>query len=376
MNRTQKQIMAALLFVLLITIGISVSAVRAQDGMSTDITLPFSSVYYQVDPFWPKPLPNDWVTGSVGGVCTDAKDNVIIVQRTADDNNLTAHEKAAGRPAPPFIKFDPAGNVIASWGDYKAVPGGIHDCYVDYEGNIWVGGNADAIAQKYSPDGKMLLQIGEKGKFDTDTGAQNGKPLNSSKTRLNRPSGFAVDPSNGDVYISDGYGNRRVVVFDKTGKYLRQFGRQATKDDTAQGVGGVFEEVVHHVALSNDGLLYVSDREGRRIQVFDKQGNFKRSMVFPRRRPDLKGNGEAYWVIFSRDPQQKYIIALNGEDEAVYLLERNTGKMVERWGHIGHMAGEFTYLHSGAMNSKGDLFLAETITGRRVQKFKAVKPLP
>lgn len=376
MNRTQKQIMAGLVITFFITIGIAVTGLRAQSGVKVEPTLPWGSAYFMVDPFWPKPLPNDWVTGSVGGICVDKNDNVITVQRTADSNNLTDHEKELARPSPPFIVFDPAGNVIKTWGDYNVVPNGIHDCYVDYEGNIWVGGNADAIAQKYSPDGKLLLQIGEKQKFDTDTGKQNGKPLNASKTLLNRPSSFVVDPANGDVYITDGYGNRRVVVFDKTGKFIRQWGRQATKEDIEKGVGGVFEEVVHSIVMSKDGLLYVSDREGQRIQVFDKQGNFQKAITLPRRRADLPGKVEVYWVLLSRDADQKYMFVLAGNDEAMHIVERKTGKIIESFGQSGHMAGQFSYLHSGAINSKNELFLAETITGRRVQKFKVVKPLP
>lgn len=376
MNRNQKSVMAGLLAVLIVTISLAVTALKAQNSFTVEKTLPWGSQYFMVDPFWPKPLPNDWITGSVGGICTDANDNVITVQRTADANNLTDHEKATSRPSPPFIVFDPGGNVIRTWGDYKTVPTGIHDCYVDYEGNIWVGGNADAIAQKYSPDGKLLLQIGEKQKFDTDNGAQNGKPLNSSKTLLNRPSGFAVDPANGEVFIADGYGNRRVVVFDKNGKFLRQWGRQATKEENEKGVGGVFEEVVHSVALSRDGWLYISDREGHRIQVFDKQGNYQKSFAVPRRRADLPGNAEVYWTLLSRDPGQKYLIVLAGDDEAMHIVERATGKVIESFGQPGHMAGQFSFLHSATLNSKGELFIGETITGRRIQKFKITKPLP
>lgn len=348
--------------------------VAAQGSMPDARVTPFSR-YFKVDPFWPKPLPHDWVTGNVGGACTDSHDHVFIVSRTADKGNLTHKEKDIARPAPPVIEFDAAGNVVNSWGDPKVVPTGIHDCYVDYQGNIWIGGNKDAIAQKYTHDGKLLLQIGKKGVFDTDDGTIDGKPNNSSRTLLNRPASFAVDPANGDVYIADGYGNRRVVVFDRDGHYLRQFGRQATKEETAAMTGGVFTQTVHQVALSHDNLLYVCDREGQRIQVFDKAGHFKQNITFPRRRADLPGYGEPYWTAFSRDPQQKYLFVASG-DEAIWILERKTGKVIEGFGDMGHMAGQFTYLHSLYVNSKGDLFVGETIGGRRVQKLKLVKPLP
>lgn len=346
----------------------------AQDAMRDARVAPFSK-YYQVDPFWPKPLPHDWVTGNVGGACTDADDHVFIVSRTADEGNFGHKERDIGRPAPPVIEFDAAGNVVNSWGDPEVVPTGIHDCYVDYQGNIWIGGNKDAIAQKYSHDGKLLLQIGKKGVFDTDDSTIKGKPNNAGRTLLNRPSSFAVDPANGNVYITDGYGNRRVVVFDRDGHYLRQFGRQATKEETAAMTGGVFTRVVHQVSLSNDGLLYVCDREGQRIQVFDKQGNFKKNITVPRRRADLPGYGEPYWTAFSRDPQQKYLFVASG-DEAIWILERKTGRVIEGFGDMGHMAGQFTYLHSLYVNSRGDIFVGETIGGRRMQKLELVRPLP
>src|SRR5690242_2317614 len=135
MGRKRNCIASALYVALVVTIGLAVTLLHAQDGAKAEKTLPWGSQYYMVDPFWPKPLPNDWLTGSMGGISVDKNDNVITVQRTADDNNFNDHEKQLARPSPPFIVFDPAGNVIKTWGDYKVVPNGIHDCYVDYEGN-------------------------------------------------------------------------------------------------------------------------------------------------------------------------------------------------------------------------------------------------
>jgi len=312
------------------------------------------------------------VTGNVGGTCVDKNDHVFIVSRTAEPTNLTAQEKEVGRAAPPVIEFDPQGNVVNSWGDPKVVPSGIHDCHVDFEGNIWIGGNTDAIAQKYSRDGKLLLQIGTKNKFDSSDGTDKGAALNGSQTLLNKPASFAVDPANGDVYIADGYGNRRVVVFDRNGNYLRQFGRQATQAESEAGVGGVFLGLVHCVVLSEDGLLYVADRDGKRVQVFDKSGNFKKNILIKRRRADLAGNGSPWWLLLSRDKGQKYLYVADGLDEVIWTLDRDSGRALSGFGRLGHMAGEFTFLHTIAMNSKGDLFIGETLGGCRVQKFNAV----
>ena len=327
---------------------------------------------FQADPFWPKPLPDGWLTGSVGGDCVDSKDHVFIMSRSADADNYSQVEKDVEKPAPPVIEFDPEGNVVNSWGDPKVVPSGIHDCYFDHEGNIWISGNADGIAQKYTHDGsKLLLQIGTKGKFDTSDGTLKGSPLNASHTMLNRPTSFAEDPATGDIYIADGYGNRRVVVFDHKGNYIRQFGRQATKEETEAGVGGVFQQYVHCLLLSNDGLLYVADREGRRIQVFDKMGNFKKNIFLKRRRSDLPGHGTPFAMAFSRDKGQKYMYVADGVDEIIWTLDRETGETIGTgFGRRGHMPGEF-YVHSMAINSKGDIFIGEGL-GRRVQKFKAV----
>jgi hypothetical protein len=137
-------------------------------------------------------------------------------------------------------------------------------------------------------------------------------------------------------------------------------------------VGGAFLRVVHCVTVSNDGILYVADREGKRIQVFDKMGNFKRNIFLKRRRADLPGHGSPWWIRLSLDKAQKYMHVSDGLDEILWTLDRENGETLSGFGRPGHMAGEFTFLHTMAVNSKGDLFTGETIGGRRVQKFKAV----
>src|SRR5581483_3573215 len=243
--------------------------------------------------------------------------------------DITAAEAETSQQAPPIIMFDLAGNVVASWGDPDVVPNSLHGGSFDADDNIWVGGERDAIIQKYSHDGNLLLQIGTKGAFDSSDGTRTGKPLNSSPTKLFNPSSVAIDNATGDLYVSDGYGNRRIAVFDKTGKYLRQWGRQATDQEAQAGVGGVFSKEVHSVVFGNDGFLYVCDRSGDRVQVFDKSGKFIRNLRIRTGTATLPDpRGTAWWVGFSTDPQQKYMYVLNGRNEVVHILDHESGQIL------------------------------------------------
>jgi hypothetical protein len=325
--------------------------------------------HFEVDPSWPKPLPAGWITGRLGGVCADSHDHIVIVNR----RDITPAEAETSKQAPPIIMFDLAGNVIASWGDPDVVPNSLHGCSFDGDDNIWVGGERDAIVQKYSHDGKLLLQIGTKGVFDSSDGTRLGKSLNSSPDKLFNPSSVAIDRVNGDLYVSDGYGNRRIAVFDKTGKFLRQWGRQATDAETQDGVGGVFSKEVHSVVFGKDDLLYVCDRSGDRVQVFEKSGKFVRNIWIKTGTPTLPDpRGTAWWVGFSTDPQQKYMYVLNGRNEVIHILDHESGQILETFGRPGHQLGNFTHGHSMAVDSRGNIYVAETDWGRRVQRFTPV----
>ena len=346
-------------------------------------TVPRITTKFHVDPWWPKPLPNDWVFGAPVGVCTDSKDHVFIVERT----DAEAAPWQGNTYGPPVLELDPGGNLVSSWGDPSVLPatvGDCCDCYVDSADNIWLGGSNDGIAQKYSHDGKLLLQIGAKGKFDTSDGTAKGKALNASQTLLNKPSAIAADPANGDVYIADGMGNRRVVVFDRSGKFIRQFGRQATKEEAETGVGGAFTAQIDNLVLSNDGLLYVGERDGKRIQVFDKTGNFKKNISVPRRRrelqtqvyhregleiaPTIPDKAEIFGVLLSRDKAQKYLYVGTPEG-LIWTVERESGKPISAFGQRGYSTGEIR-ISGMAINSNGDLIVVAA--NRGIQKFKAV----
>jgi DNA-binding beta-propeller fold protein YncE len=361
--------------------GFPLAALETRDAKADDLSQ--SQVpQFEVDANWPNPLPDRWLGGEVGGTCVDAQDHVFILNR----DNLTPVEQVSSEPAPPVIEFGSDGNVVNSWGKritrddtgtplnggQDSLPKRVHSCFVDNQGNIWMGGNGDAVVQEYTHDGKkLLLQIGEHGHFDTSIGTLAGYSMNSSHTLLNRPAAIAVDPSNGDVYIADGYGNRRVAVFDREGHFLRQWGKQGTLADAEAGVGGAFLDTVHCVVMDNAGLVYVCDRKGDRVQVFDKMGSFKRNIWLQRGTGYLSGlDGSAWGIAFSPDAAQKYMYVADGSNEVIWILDHATGQILSGFGLPGHMAGNFTYLHTIAVDSKGNLYTGEVINGRRVQKFR------
>ena len=356
---------------------------------------------YKVDPFWPKPLPivtdadgqaHQWVTGEVGASCIDSHDHIITVNRGFLKGGLLGQEGTQSIPAPPVVVYDPEGNIVSSWGDAAltqagvtaTLPNGIHGCFADYQDNIWIAGNADGIVQKWSHDGKqMLLQIGTKGTCDGPPTTRPQAPFptcgepgtNSSRVLLNDQAEVAVDRNPdpvtgqpGSVYVADGYGNHRVVVFDSAGHYLRQWGSAGSGPGQFVATGGGHP---HCVVLGNDGLVYACDRGQNRIQVFDRTGALKRT--FPINPPDqLKATSRADDLVFSTEPAQTFMFVVDLGSDRVWILERATGAFVGSVGRAGHMAGEFTFPHTAAVDSRGNLYVAETVGGRRHQKFLRV----
>ena len=344
-----------------------------------------SAPRFEIDPSWPKPLPDLWVTGSVGGVCTDAQDHVFILNR----GGLTENELDSGRQAPAVIEFDLAGDVVNSWGDRDLLPEALHGCFVDRENNIWFSGSNDGVVQKYTHDGgKLLLQIGTRGMADSSNGTIGGVALNSSHAGFFRPSAVAVDPGSGDIYVADGEepgSNHRVAVFDRYGHFLRQWLLQSATAEVATPAGGnAFMHVPHCVALGNDGLVYVCDPRGGRVQVFDRTGKFRKDIAIPyephsQYRPAPghmpRAWGTAVWLGFSPDREQSLMYVLNEDDERVDVLDRAGGKVLASFGRAGHQVGEFTFAHTLAVDSKGNIYVAELggeEAGNRVQRFKSV----
>ena len=324
------------------------------------------SLRYEVDAAWPEELPEGWVLGQIGSVCIGHGDEVLLLNR----QDITDEERETSSNAPPVLVFDRGGKLTHSWGDPDLLPKSLHGSFVDADHCVWITGMHDGIVQKYGWDGELLLQVGVRGEFDTSDGTITGTALNSGRDRFFKPAGVVVDPEAREVYVADGYGNRRVVVLDEHGAFLRQWGRQGTDVETQAGEPATFARVVHGIALSTAGLVYVCDRQGDRIQVFEKSGRFVRNIWVRTGTPELPDRrGTAWWVDFSPDDEQRYLYVMNGRNEQVHILDHETGGLLASFGRPGHMLGAFTHGHTLAVDSEYSVYVAETNWGRRIQKF-------
>src|SRR5437016_1092783 len=361
---------------------------------------------FEVDPFWPRPLPNKWILGQTIGVSVDAQDHVWIIHRAGSlepgEVHATTNPPTAQccAPAPPILEFDSAGTLIGHFGgpgqgyDW---PDSNHGITVDYKGNVWIGGNgrgsaagaargtaaagqnrqveegqaggtqsfADNMVLKFTQDGKFLMQI--------------GKPRSSKGSNdianLRLPAKTFVDKETNELYVADGYGNHRVIVFDaESGGYKRHWGAYGHKPDDVNlgpydpkaSPAQQFRNPVHCADLSVDRLLYVCDRVNDRIQVFKPDGTFVREAFFNK---ETLGSGSVWDVAFSKDAPQKYIYLADGENDRVHIIERESLELLTTFGEGGRQPGEFYGVHSIAVDSKGNIYTTETYRGQRVQKF-------
>jgi DNA-binding beta-propeller fold protein YncE len=330
---------------------------------------------FEVDPLWPKPLPNHWVLGMAIGVWVDEQDHVWIIHRGAP--TLHANERALDlkvgeccTAAPPVLVFDPAGNLVRAWGGPGAGyewPESNHGVHVDYKGNVWIGGNGekDAHLLKFTKEGKFLLQVGKLG-----TNGGSNDPAN-----FGRVAKIWVDPKTNEAYVADGYKNKRVAVLDAdTGKMIRYWGAYGNKPDDADlgkydpaaPLPKQFRNPVHCVERSNDGLVYVCDRQANRVQVFKPDGSFVKEASFAKA---TLGSGSAWDIAFSKDPQQKFIYLADGTNEVVRVILRDTLQEITNFGDGGRQPGQFYGVHSIATDSKGNIYTTETYEGKRLQRF-------
>jgi hypothetical protein len=346
---------------------------------------------FEVDPMWPKPLPNHWVMGNVIGVGVDARDHVFIVHRndtvlpgTEDGSSGANPISECCTPAPPVIEFDPDGNVVAAWGGPVAGapytwPGSNHGIAIDDKNNVWIGGNGggpnwDSHILKFTHDGKFLQQIGIPGQ------AADSK----STTHFGRVAKISFDFKAQEAFVADGYGNKRVAVLDMANGNIKRFWGAYGNAPSDSNYGAYnpdaplipqFRTPVHCAEPSNDGLVYVCDRPNDRIQVFQKDGKFVKEVQIS---PRTLGDGSVWDIAFSRDPQQKYIFLADGKNERIYVMDRQSLTIVTQFGDGGRQPGQWFAVHSIATDSKGNIYTTETYEGKRVQKFtaKGIGPVP
>jgi hypothetical protein len=350
---------------------------------------------FEVDPFWPKPLPNHWVIGAAIGVAVDSRDHVWIVQRNTPDQFGSFNEIGAAQdpplsecciPAPPVLEFDPDGNLVGSWGgppesgEYEW-PLSNHGISVDHMDNVWIGGNggSDAHVLKFTRDGKFLMQLGKAGARATGE-TRNDRPVferdSNDMENFGRVAKIAFDADANEMYLADGYLNRRVAVIDAdTGAIKRYWGAYGGEPDDSIDPGRYvpgepnakqFRNPVHCADPSNDGLVYVCDRPSDRIQVFQKDGTFVSETLIA---PNTLSQGSTWDIAFSKDAEQKYIYLADGQNMKVYIIERASMEVLTSFGDGGRQPGLFFAVHSIATDSKGNIYTTETYEGKRLQKF-------
>jgi len=367
---------------LVVTIALLGAAEAKFDAMAAAQTV--RAPIFEVDPFWPKPLPNGWVYGTVIGVTVDAQDHVYIVHRgvagaeAAADQDPPLAECCSS--APPVLEFDPDGNLVRAWGgppeDSSYVwPGSNHGLGIDASGNIWIGGNGggDSHVLKFTQTGEYLATYG-----------QPEQPINSNATdHFGRVADIEFDFDANEAYFADGYGNRRVAVVDiDTGELKRYWGAYGNRPDDdfeyeGNRVGGTgwsaddyseqqFRTPVHCAEPSNDKLIYVCDRPNNRIQVFQTDGTFVREAYYA---PETLGDGAIWDIAFSPDPEQAFLYVADGKNARIRIIDRQTMEEVSTLGTGGRYPGMFQAAHSIDTDSQGNIYLTETYEGRRLHKF-------
>lgn len=353
---------------------------------------------FEYDPTWPKPLPNNWIYGNIGAMTLDSREHIWVIQRPGSTTNLSERYGLEGIgeccfPAPPVMEFDAAGSLLQSWGPIHDDKGQLlgkqtwgpfpnvdwplseHGIYVDHKDTVWVDSqNPPSQVLRFTREGKFLMRIG-KGEAKSSNDTEN----------LAGPTGIVVDPRTNEIYIADGYRNRRVIVFDAdTGAYKRHWGAYGKRPpDGPQGgtpIEGPYDPkirsqnfaTVHCLMMSRDNLLYVCDRVNNRIQVFRTDGAYVNETVVAH----SAGFGAVHAIGFSPDPQQRFLYVADAANKKVRILQRSTLKELGSFGTGGRGGGQMLVIHAIAVDSKGNMYLGETINNNRVQKFKFVGMRP
>ena len=332
---------------------------------------------FEVDPTFPKPLPNNWYQGQSIGLWVDAQDHVWIVHRSAATLDRKEIYAAADPPlaeccigAPPVIEFDQQGNVVHAWGGPGAGfewPESNHGIVIDSKGVVWIGGNGanDGHILKFTREGKFVKQFG----FAYASAGSN------DPWAFNKVAKVFLDEPNNEAYVADGYGNKRVAVIDMdSGKIKRYWGAYGNKPsdaplgpyNPAAPPAQQFRNPVHCAELSRDNLVYVCDRVNDRIQVFNKDGSFVKETFVAK---NTRGDGSVWDIAFSKDAQQKYFYLADGANERVRVFDRQSLTELTAFGDGGRQPGQFYAVHSIATDSRGNIYTTETYEGKRLQRF-------
>jgi DNA-binding beta-propeller fold protein YncE len=355
-------------------------ALHARSAPFAVPAVPSAAPKFEVDPFWPKPLPHNWVLGQAPSVFVDTLDHVWIITRprtlTRNDigASLTPPTSECCVAAPPVIEFDQTGNVLQAWGGpgkgYEW-PETEHGITVDHKGNVWIGGSGGRDRQilKFTNDGKFLLQIGHQLPESQKNAANSADTEN-----LAAPANMLVDAKTNEVYVADGYVNRRVIVFDAdTGHYKRQWGAYgnppedgAPRTRDPKSVPSQQFNIVHSIKMSNDRTVYAIDRYNNRVQLFTPEGKFLREEFIARDTTDSRGTASD--VAFSPDKDQRFLYVADAANYKIRILDRATLQVLGSFGRQGYYAGQWHWLHGLATDSKGNLYTSES-QGNRVQKF-------
>jgi hypothetical protein len=405
MNRKQHFLLgAALVAAAVVVAGAGIESQSGDGALSMD---PNDGVpRFEVDPLFPKNLPNHWLMGPTIGVDVDSRDHIWIVHRNTTDNfvlnteiGMVADPPVAQccQPGPPVMEFDQEGNLVQAWGgpgtetgDYTW-PASNHGITLDAMDNVWIGGNGgpDAHVVKFDRQGNFLLQVGTSGARMTGpvnerTGQPTAQRNSLSTDSFGRVAKISIDDAANEAYFSDGYFNKRMAVVDMdTGEMKRFWGAYGNEPDDSIDLGRYnpdqpspqFRGPVHCGEVSNDGLVYVCDRGGDRVQIFQKDGTYVSEHQYAR---ETLSQGSTWDIDFSHDEDQRWIYLADGQNMKVYIIERETMEVVTAFGDGGRQPGMFFAVHSIAVDSSGNIYTTETYEGSRLQKFvfKGYGPVP
>jgi hypothetical protein len=348
---------------------------------------------FAVDETWPR-LPNNWALGNVSKISIDKFDNVWIIHRP----RTVPADKVA---APPVVELDKDGKFVQAWGgpgEGYDWPDAEHNIFVDYKGNVWISGSSPSGQSKTKRSDDMIIKFTNAGKFILQIGGRSVSKGSTDPNSVNKPGDLFVWPKTNELFVSDGYGNRRVIVFDAdTGAFKRMwgaFGKPPEDDansggpgpsgghsgtaDTAEGGGRAtvldlqgdgsprFASPVHGILVSNDGIVYVGDRSNRRIQLFTPAGKYLNQIFINRSSP---GAGSVSGLAFSPDKAQRFLYVSDFGNSHVVVVDRRELKVLYQFGKRAATPGDFRGIHHIAVDSKGNLYTAEVAPGGRAQRF-------